>query len=351
MQLVVLASGLLAVACGLYLSIGGFGAVPRGSALSIVKPAWLALAGLGLAAVAFSAIWDWEGETIAQGSAQAGAGADDVVEATGDEETTSPTSTGDLDDEDHETADDDTTENEEGENEEDTTGTNVDACSERAVPNVIDDNVDDAISAIEANGLKADSGTAEGTDLVQDSDPPAGSSVCKGDTVELTICGSAVVPVVKGLSEKDALDELSAKGLDGEVVYEESETVDGGDVIRPEPGSGSVVCATDEVTIVVSEKPEVCDIPVVKNKGLTAASAREAIESASPHFSVVVVTDRVAKGTPGIGTITDQDKMGSVPCADTTITLTFTALQLEITNGGITTVPPVTSSPIKIEAG
>ena len=319
MQLLVSVGGLLAVACGLYLAVGGFGAVPRGAArLSIVRPAWLALAAVGVTAVAFSAVWDWEDNVIIQGSAQAGAGADD--------EDDGELPSGEDADETKSTA---VTTHRDGANDDEdktTTDTSDDGgtCTARTVPHVVDLSVDEAVSAIEVKGLEPKPNAAEGTDLVQDSEPEAGTSVCEGDAVELTSCSSAIVPMLDGLTEEEALEELTSQGLNGTVSYEGDEDIEGGTFIRSAPIEGTVVCDENDVTIFVSDPElidESCFIPDVT--GLNPAAAKQTLEAASPHFSVIIKKVEVPAGHPEIGHIRDQDlKLVALdPCTDQTITL------------------------------
>ncbi len=321
MQLLVSVGGLLAAACGLYLAVGGFGAVPRGvSRLSLVRPAWLTLAAAGLAVVAFAAVWNGEDEVITQGSAQVGAGT--VEEGDGE------LSSGEDLDETESTAvtidpDDDGANDDEDQTDTDTSdgGGN---CTATTVPKVVDLSVDEAVAVIEVKGLEPKPNAAEGTDLVQDSEPEAGTSVCAGDAVELTSCSRAIVPALDGLTEGEAVEELASSGLDGVVSYEENENVEGGAFIRSEPTGGTSVCAGSDVTIVLSDPEqanESCSIPFVTGKPVD--EARQEIENASPHFSVQIVPVGVPEGSDEIGKIREQNPdPGTLdPCTDQVITL------------------------------
>ncbi len=67
---------------------------------------------------------------------------------------------------------------------------------------------------------------------------------------------------MEDLSEEDAIDILVRLGLDYEIVYEYSDTVPAGDVIRQEPPAGTVLQPGDVVTLYISKGPRPC-VPVV----------------------------------------------------------------------------------------
>ncbi|GAA4521925.1 MULTISPECIES: Stk1 family PASTA domain-containing Ser/Thr kinase [Nonomuraea] len=86
-------------------------------------------------------------------------------------------------------------------------------------------------------------------------DPKAGASVAKGDTVTLFIPKEAVaVPSVQGMTEEEARRTLEEAGFKVKVVTQPSDQAQG-TVIQQNPGEGAKLQPNMTVTIVVSQGP------------------------------------------------------------------------------------------------
>lgn len=88
------------------------------------------------------------------------------------------------------------------------------------------------------------------------------------------------VPDVVGSSEEDALAALDAEGLDGAIEVDESydQEVDAGDVISTDPGAGSVVDHDADILVTVSLGREPIEVPDVVGK--PSEEATELIDDA-----------------------------------------------------------------------
>ena len=92
--------------------------------------------------------------------------------------------------------------------------------------------------------------------------------------------------------------------MSGKVVGEEySDSVDQGDVISMDPAGGTTVRRGDEVSFVVSQGPELIEVPSVRAQGVEAAT--ETLEG----LGFKVVTEEAA-GYLGLGFVFSQSPGG-----------------------------------------
>ncbi|MFM1917862.1 MAG: hypothetical protein RJB01_1377, partial [Actinomycetota bacterium] len=126
----------------------------------------------------------------------------------------------------------------------------------------------------------ADANLALGEVLAEDSNQPAGyvigqdptegTQVAAGSPVNVTVSsGLVTVPDVVGLSQAQALSDLTRAGFETQVIEQEIEGVTNGEVLAqsPQPGSplerGALVTITVALAPVVpTEEPTPTDVPV-----------------------------------------------------------------------------------------
>lgn len=106
-------------------------------------------------------------------------------------------------------------------------------------------------------------------------DPPAGSRIREGSTVELVVSrgvNRVEMPDAVGRPEAEALAPLQEAGVDVTVERTASEKVAEGLVISQDPGPGVVLSGEDEATLVVSDGPEPRPVPDVAGRSVAGAS-------------------------------------------------------------------------------
>jgi beta-lactam-binding protein with PASTA domain len=94
------------------------------------------------------------------------------------------------------------------------------------------------------------------------------------------------VPILEGLTEGEARNQVSKYGWDIKVVYERTDEIEKDRVIRSEPATGVELAKRDELILYVSEGPTLSVLTEVS--GLTADEARAQVEALQ---LVVVTTD------------------------------------------------------------
>jgi len=127
------------------------------------------------------------------------------------------------------------------------------------VPDLVGDDEEDALSALERLGLQADV-TNEPDDTatlgrVTAQNPAPGTSAPRGSTVRLTVSSGkpkVAVPNVVGKDAVAASDDIVNAGLKVRTVQEASPTVTKGNVIRTDPGPATEVDKGSTVAIFVS---------------------------------------------------------------------------------------------------
>ncbi len=157
--------------------------------------------------------------------------------------------------------------------------------------------------------------------VVISSTPKVGTTLRPEAVVDLTVSQGPKPVKLRDWVGKDADDAkawATDHGLTAKVESEEhSDTVDEGDVISQDPPGGSTLHRGDEFSIVVSQGPELIEVPSVRGEGVDAATER--LEDLGFH----VVTDDAA-GSLGLGFVWSQDPAGgSMAPKGSTITLSL----------------------------
>ncbi|MEV0221957.1 Stk1 family PASTA domain-containing Ser/Thr kinase [Streptomyces sp. NPDC050704] len=208
-----------------------------------------------------------------------------------------------------------------------------------AVPNVIDDPLEDAQTKLTADKYQFEVETeskesSEEPGTVLDQDPAAGDEVEKGSTITLTIAKEkkqVTVPDVTGQSCDAAKAQMTANQLTGtctDVETDDENLV--GKVISTTPAANSPAEPGDTVTIQIGkaaeeEQPEVVAVPSVL--GQTLDNARRILEDADLNVGNVNSQD-------GNSIVLDQDPdAGQQVPKDTAVNLT-TSGQGNGNNGG-----------------
>ena len=137
------------------------------------------------------------------------------------------------------------------------------------VPPVIGQSINDARRLIEAAGMTV--GQVEQrpdadfeVDVVIEQSPAAGVEVGAGTPINLVVSSGPEVialPDLVGMSERDAIAQLTELGLKFSVNDEFSDEEAFGDVIRTDPEAGTEVLSGDTILLVVSKGPEPVEVP------------------------------------------------------------------------------------------
>ncbi len=169
----------------------------------------------------------------------------------------------------------------------------------------------DVADWLEKNGLegvpKKGRSNAVTQGRVYQQDPPAGTSLARGETVTYWVSSGAPqveVPDLTGMSRVDAIAELVALGLEvGDVSEEPSTTYDVDQVIRQSPAEGEKVEPGTAVDLVVSSGPSspspgpsaaLLEVPEVVT--MDAATAQDTLEA---QGFVVDVKEQASDEPPG----------------------------------------------------
>lgn len=188
------------------------------------------------------------------------------------------------------------------------------------MPDIAGQNIADALKDLEDLGFVADRIEQEEVESPDDdpgqvisSEPEAGSTADREETVTLTVSKGIPVPSLAGEERADAESTLEELGLTVEIVEEDSENVKEGQVIDQTPDTGTNVGPGSTVTLTVSTGPPDVEIPDVLGEKIK--DARETLEDAG--FKVKV--ERILGGR----TIGHQSHSGEAP-EGTEITITAT---------------------------
>ena len=103
-----------------------------------------------------------------------------------------------------------------------------------------------------------------------------GAEIPKGTEVTLTVSqgpAPVTIPQVIGATQEQATKDLEAEGLVVEATPAFSDTVPAGAVVDQEPEQGTLGHRRDTVTIVVSQGPELVEVPSVISSQYDAAAA------------------------------------------------------------------------------
>ena len=171
--------------------------------------------------------------------------------------------------------------------------------------------------------LTGKSGNSEPSDDVEvghvcRQSPGAGTSAKAGDTITYYLSSGpneVEVPNVSGYSENNAKSTLKAAGFtDISVVYDNSDTVTSGLVVRTDPSAGTKTAANQTITVTVSTGPSDKRVDVPYVVGESYSDAR--YELASAGFNVTLADGCSANGTVTYQSVTSKAEKG------TTIVLT-----------------------------
>ena len=223
------------------------------------------------------------------------------------------------------------------------------------VPPVVGLTEEAARQAIEAEGLvvgnverRPDPDFAEG--IVIESSPVAGVEIGPAIPVDLVVSSGpeeVAVPEVTGLSEREAITELTEVGLLFTVDEEYNQDVPEGFVIRQDPEVGSEAIVGDTVLLVVSLGRQPVEVP-----NLTNMSEQEATDALNELNLVINVSNSrqpvadeaqdglVVDQVPDPGTTVDQGDTVTVTLGEYTPPPTTTTVPPTTT-----TVPPSTTIP------
>jgi len=224
------------------------------------------------------------------------------------------------------------------------------------VPPVVGLTEEAARQAIEAEGLvvgnierRPDPDFAEG--IVIASSPVAGVEIGPAIPVDLVVSSGpeeVVVPEVSGLSEREAITELTEVGLLFTVDEEFNQDVPEGVVIRQDPEAGSDAIVGDTVLLVVSLGRQPVEVPDLTN--MTEQEATQALNERNLIINVSNSRQPVAdEGQDGLvvdqipdpGTTVDQGDTVTVTLGEYTPPPTTTTTVPPTT----TTIPPSTTTP------
>lgn len=183
--------------------------------------------------------------------------------------------------------------------------------------------------------LTGKSGNSEPSDDVEvghvcRQSPDAGTSAKAGDTITYYLSSGpneVEVPNVSGYSENNAKSTLKSAGFTNvSVVYDNSDTVTSGLVVRTDPSAGTKTAANQTITVTVSTGPSDKRVDVPYVVGESYSDAR--YELASAGFNVTLADGCSANGTVTYQSVTSKAEKG------TTIVLTTKTQSTGDTTGG-----------------
>ncbi len=220
---------------------------------------------------------------------------------------------------------------------------------EFSVPPVIGQNIDDAEQLIRSAGLAVGQVVTRPdadfeVDVVIEQSPAAGVEVGAGTPINLVLSSGPEVitlPDLAGMSQLDAIAQLTELGLKFSVNEEFSDEVAFGDVIRTEPEAGTQVLSGDTILLIVSKGAEPVEVPSLI--GLTESEAQLVLDDLGLILNVSNSTQPV--GDPAQdGTIVDQIPLeGNIVGPGDIVTVTLGEFQPPPTT---TTLPPPTTTTI-----
>ena len=236
------------------------------------------------------------------------------------------------------------------------TGSNVEifvssGIEELAVPPVVGQDIAEARAEIEAAGLTV--GTIEPRpdpdfemDVVIEQNPGAGVEVGTGTPVNLVVSTGPeviVLPDLTGMSERDAIAQLTDLGLKFSVSEEFDATVPFGDVISTEPPAGTEVLSGDTILLVVSKGAEPVEVPDLL--GLTEGEAQGVLGEDGLVLNVSASTQPVADPAQDGLIVSQIPGAGSTASAGDVVTVTLGEYIPPPTTTPPTTTPPTTTPP------
>ena len=207
--------------------------------------------------------------------------------------------------------------------------------AEVTVPDLSNMTPEEAEAELAKYKLTGKSGNSEPSDDVEvghvcRQSPGAGTSAKAGDTITYYLSSGpneVEVPNVSGYSENNAKSTLKAAGFtDISVVYDNSDTVTSGLVVRTDPSAGTKTAANQTITVTVSTGPSDKRVDVPYVVGESYSDAR--YELASAGFNVTLADGCSANGTVTYQSVTSKAEKG------TTIVLTTKTQSTGDTTGG-----------------
>ena len=195
--------------------------------------------------------------------------------------------------------------------------------AEVTVPDLSNMTPEEAEAELAKYKLTGKSGNSEPSDDVEvghvcRQSPGIGTSAKAGDTITYYLSSGpneVEVPNVSGYSENNAKSTLKAAGFtDISVVYDNSDTVTSGLVVRTDPSAGTKTAANQTITVTVSTGPSDKRVDVPYVVGESYSDAR--YELASAGFNVTLADGCSASGTVTYQSVTSKAEKG------TTIVLT-----------------------------
>ena len=207
--------------------------------------------------------------------------------------------------------------------------------AEVTVPDLSNMTPEEAEAELAKYKLTGKSGNSEPSDDVEvghvcRQSPNAGTSAKAGDTITYYLSSGpneVEVPNVSGYSENNAKSALKSAGFtDVTVVYDNSDTVASGLVVRTDPSAGTKTAANQTITVTVSTGPSDKRIDVPYVVGESYSDAR--YELASAGFNVTLTDGCSANGTVTYQSVTSKAEKG------TTIVLTTKTQSTGDTTGG-----------------
>ncbi|MBW3561400.1 MAG: PASTA domain-containing protein [Actinobacteria bacterium] len=185
------------------------------------------------------------------------------------------------------------------------------------VPEVTGQPADEAAATLESHELEVTRAEEHHEEIaagnVIRTDPPAGTEIKQGTSVALVVSAGPApieVPQVVGAAEAAAIEDLSALGLNPEVVAREfSEDVAAGVVMGQTPAPGEILYRGDTVQLTVSEGPPPFPMPDVEGRSreealqiLQSKGLEVVVREQGRLFGFVGPSDTVAKQEPEPGT-------------------------------------------------
>jgi len=203
------------------------------------------------------------------------------------------------------------------------------------VPDLSNMTPEEAEAELAKYKLTGKSGNSEPSDDVEvghvcRQSPNAGTSAKAGDTITYYLSSGpneVEVPNVSGYSENNAKSALKSAGFTNvSVVYENSDTVTNGLVVRTDPSAGTKTAANQTITVTVSSGPSDKRVDVPYVVGESYSDAR--YELASAGFNVTL-----ADGCSASGTVTYQSVTSKAEKGTTIVLTTKTQSTGDITGG------------------
>ena len=203
------------------------------------------------------------------------------------------------------------------------------------VPDLSNMTPEEAEAELAKYKLTGKSGNSEPSDDVEvghvcRQSPNAGTSAKAGDTITYYLSSGpneVEVPNVSGYSENNAKSALKSAGFTNvSVVYDNSDTVASGLVVRTDPSAGTKTAANQTITVTVSSGPSDKRVDVPYVVGESYSDAR--YELASAGFNVTLADGCSASGTVTYQSVTSKAEKG------TTIVLTTKTQSTGDTTGG-----------------